>query len=442
MPGSARNEIVREGEIGIYHTWSKCVQGAFLCGQDFISGNNYEHRRGWLQELIRYQAGVFGVDVGNYTILSNHFHLIARLRPDLVELWSDREVAWRWKCAWPKWDDKTWSRQPTDQEIDELLSNPVKLAFARKNLSSLSWFMARVKEPIAKFANQESETQGHFFEQRFGSREILDEPGLLACSWYLDVNQIVAGISQSLDTSDHSAIQDRVIACRLREAELTVDKFHGKKQKRTDLELDVDQVAKMFADCSLSPITTEGPLLLVPERTVPTTQTESGKASEELQDDDPLANASDDSNDARQASLDDTRIAPKEGSRKPTRQSKPKKTTGKKPSYSIHRYYKSRAAARASDNVFVNMPWTQYENIAQWLAQSALLGSDSRKPSQELTLAIEKTGLVADRLLDTVTKFERLFGLKVGNEGSMRDSLAGTTRRWLQGIRSCREAFT
>ena len=101
MPGHARKDIVREGEIGVYHCWSRCVQRAFLCGEDPSTGQNYEHRRGWIQSLLVYQASVFALDVANYTILSNHQHLIARTRPDIAATWSDEEVAWRWKLAWP-----------------------------------------------------------------------------------------------------------------------------------------------------------------------------------------------------------------------------------------------------------------------------------------------------------------------------------------------------
>ena len=42
MAGCARNEIVREGEIGVYHTWSRCVQRACLCGEDPLTGVNYD----------------------------------------------------------------------------------------------------------------------------------------------------------------------------------------------------------------------------------------------------------------------------------------------------------------------------------------------------------------------------------------------------------------
>lgn len=174
MPGHSRKTIVREGEIGTYHTWSMAVQGAYLCGYDPETGKDFDYRRDWIQSLLEYQASVFAVDIGNYNILSNHQHLIARTRPDISSTWSDEMVAWRWKLAWPQWIDGTWIRQPTDQEIEELLANPDRIAEVRQNLASLSWFMARWKEPIARLANAESGTKGHFYAQRFGSRELLE----------------------------------------------------------------------------------------------------------------------------------------------------------------------------------------------------------------------------------------------------------------------------
>ena len=56
MPGHARRDIVRQGQIGVYHTWSRCVQRAHLCGEDPVTRNNFEHRRDWIKTLLEYQG--------------------------------------------------------------------------------------------------------------------------------------------------------------------------------------------------------------------------------------------------------------------------------------------------------------------------------------------------------------------------------------------------
>ena len=158
MPGHARKDLVREGEVATYHCWSRCVQRSFLCGFDPLTGRDFSYRRGWAEDLLAYQAGVFAVDVGNYNLLSNHAHNILRTRPDIADTWSHEELALRWKLAWPEFRDGQWVREPKDQEIEDLLALPEKLEWIRRNLSSLSWFMARWKEPIAKICNKEMET--------------------------------------------------------------------------------------------------------------------------------------------------------------------------------------------------------------------------------------------------------------------------------------------
>ena len=64
MAGYARRETVREGEIGVYRAWSRCVQRAFLCGLDPLTGDNYDYRRNWIERLLEYLAGVFCFLIG------------------------------------------------------------------------------------------------------------------------------------------------------------------------------------------------------------------------------------------------------------------------------------------------------------------------------------------------------------------------------------------
>ena len=260
MPANARKDIVREGEIGTYHCWSRCVQRAFLCGYDPVTEQDFDYRRDWIESLLAYLAGVFALDVGNFNILSNHLHVLLRTRPDLALQWSAEEVAWRWKRAWPELCDGQWVREPTDAELDAFLAQPTKIEQVRCRLSSLSWFMARWKEPIARICNREMDTSGHFWEGRFHSRELLDEEAVLTCSMYVDLNQVRAGLADSLEASRHSAIFQRILAAKEREARASFEDVQTRDVAASG-DFSLAQAQLLFADCYLAPLAVDGPLL-------------------------------------------------------------------------------------------------------------------------------------------------------------------------------------
>ena len=260
MPANARKDIVREGEIGTYHCWSRCVQRAFLCGYDPVTERDFDYRRSWIEDLLAYLARVFAIDVGNYSVLSNHLHALLRTRPDLAARWSAEEVALRWKLAWPEFLDGQWVREPTDAELDMLLAQPAKIEQIRRRLGSLSWFMARWKEPIARLCNAEMDTRGHFWDARFRSRELLDDEAVLTGHLYVDLNQLRAGMADSLEDSRHSAIRQRILAAKAREARASYEDVQAREPQTGD-GFTLAQARMLFADCFLTPIAVEGPLL-------------------------------------------------------------------------------------------------------------------------------------------------------------------------------------
>ena len=96
MARAARQISIDPSTVQIVHVYNRCVRRAFLCGQDPVTGKNFEHRREWARERLEHLASIFGVDCLAFAILSNHTHQILRSRPDIVATWSDREVATRW----------------------------------------------------------------------------------------------------------------------------------------------------------------------------------------------------------------------------------------------------------------------------------------------------------------------------------------------------------
>src|SRR5437879_3801831 len=164
MPRIPRKFLFDPAEVGIYHCISRCVRRAFLCGFDRFSGRNFDHRKRWIQDKLVFLAGQFGVDVLGFAVMSNHLHVVLRNRPDVVAGWSDDEVARRWWNLFPlRRNDTGQPAEPTESELAMVTCNSVRLAEIRERLSSLSWFMRSVAEPIARSANREDQCTGRFW---------------------------------------------------------------------------------------------------------------------------------------------------------------------------------------------------------------------------------------------------------------------------------------
>ena len=208
-----RSKYVQEGQEGVYHCFSRCVRRAFLYGSDPLTGRDFSHRKAWLVERLRHLAAVFAIEVCAYAILANHYHLLLRTRPDIVALWSDREVARRWLTLFPRHHDPAGTPlPPTEQEICALADCPERIAVLRRRLSSLSWFMGRLNEFIARAANKEDAVKGRFWESRFKCQVLLDDAAVAACMVYVDLNPIRAGLAGTPEESDFTSVQERIRA--------------------------------------------------------------------------------------------------------------------------------------------------------------------------------------------------------------------------------------
>ena len=217
MPACARGELVRNGEVGTYHCVQRCVRRAFLCGADAVTGRSFEHRRGWVRARIIDLAGSFAVEMCSYSVMENHLHVIVRTRPDLAGAWTHEEVARRW------WSIFTGCRDEDGRPAEPTAADPAGvpgrrggggkwLSEVRERLSCLSWFMRCLAEPIARRANKEDRCTGRFWEGRFKCQALLDEEAVLACSVYVDLNPIRAGIAATPESSAFTSAQDRCAA--------------------------------------------------------------------------------------------------------------------------------------------------------------------------------------------------------------------------------------
>jgi hypothetical protein len=221
-----RNKYVREGQEGVYHCFSRCVRRAFLYGFDALTGRDFSHRKAWLVDRLRHLAAIFAIEICAYAIMDNHYHIIVRTRPDFVADWSDLEVATRWLTLFPSHAEMGGTPvQSLDQEIRALADCPERIAMLRKRLCSLSWFMARLNEFIARAANKEDNVKGRFWETRFKCQALLDQAAIAACMVYVDLNPIRAGLSASPEQSNFTSVQERIRAWQ--KETITVDSAPG-----------------------------------------------------------------------------------------------------------------------------------------------------------------------------------------------------------------------
>jgi len=88
----ARKILIPKGSPGTFHCVSRCVRRAFLCGEDRLTGRSFEHRRQWVEDRIHELAGIFGVAIWGYAVMSNHLHVVVQILPEVVSRWSNAEV--------------------------------------------------------------------------------------------------------------------------------------------------------------------------------------------------------------------------------------------------------------------------------------------------------------------------------------------------------------
>jgi hypothetical protein len=91
---------------GFYHCVSRCVRRAFLCGQDACTGQDFEHRKEWVEQRLLELARWFDAGVYAYAVMSNQVHVLVHFDPGVAAGWSPEGVARRWVGEFPnQFDD-------------------------------------------------------------------------------------------------------------------------------------------------------------------------------------------------------------------------------------------------------------------------------------------------------------------------------------------------
>jgi len=205
-----RKVLVCVDDTPFYHVTSRCVRRSFLCGVDDATGNDYSHRRLFIEQRIHLLSSLFAIDIAAYAVMSNHLHLVVKLSPEIINEWSDHEVVSRWTSLFKgPFLIQNYLKGVNLSPAEQGALNDI-IASYRLRLADLGWFMKCLNEPIARMANQEDGCTGHFWEARYRSQALLSEEALLSCMAYVDLNPIRANIAPTPEQSEHTSVKERI----------------------------------------------------------------------------------------------------------------------------------------------------------------------------------------------------------------------------------------
>ncbi len=206
MPRRARKRIIDESRVGTYHCSSQCVRRSSFRDRT-AGGLDLSHRQEWIVQRLRVLALLFTIDILDFAVVDNQFHVVLRNRPDLAGKLSPEDVMRRWF----RLSRRSFELQAVidNKRIKKELAKRGWLAELRRRLSSISWLMIMLKEPIARAANAEDEVRGHFFAERFSSEELTDGEQRLATSLQINSLPLRTGEAKDLSNSQFTAAYAR-----------------------------------------------------------------------------------------------------------------------------------------------------------------------------------------------------------------------------------------
>jgi len=304
----------------------------------------------------------------------------------------------------PPRDDATGEPvEPREHDLAMLTVNSDRLAEVRKRLANLSWFMRCLCEKIARAANHEDCSSGRFWAGRFKSVALLDEAAMLACSVYVDLNPIRAGLATTPEESAYTSGRDRIQSMR-------------------------ETSTRSTSKVEDSPIETcERPDAWLCELTLQETATEPASTTA-------VGAASPWQESASQAGPVATAVADAVAG------SQPSADFGPTPGVAAAVAAPRRLRARASDQGFLPIQVEHYVLLLDWTGRELRADKRGAIPDHLLPI-VERLGLNRSNWVETVRGFGRLFKQAAGRSSSLVDAAARRSRRWFQGKAAARTAF-
>jgi REP element-mobilizing transposase RayT len=146
--------------------------------------------------LRRFVAGYF-VQLHSFAIMSNHFHLLVTVSEDAAAKADSTELAHRlWTVNTGEFRKRSDEGSRQKMGMKRIMLQETGQEKARERLSSISRFTQDLKQYFARYFNQKNQRLGCLWGSRFKGVIISHGNAQLACSAYVDLNPVRAGIVQ------------------------------------------------------------------------------------------------------------------------------------------------------------------------------------------------------------------------------------------------------
>jgi hypothetical protein len=188
---SPRRDIVTDGKVGVYQCTVRCVRNAYL--GETRGAKAGDPRKTWIRDRFAMLAEFFAVEVGAFAVLDDHLHAILRVRPDIAALWSAAEVERRWRSVFPFKPRTDVEKKAVPGQMRQEAADAKLVKLRRDRLSTVSWFMRCLAEPIARRANKADGARGRFWQGRFEVRALLDDAATLMGTTFVDLSPCFGG---------------------------------------------------------------------------------------------------------------------------------------------------------------------------------------------------------------------------------------------------------
>ena len=160
-----------------------------ITGGDFLLQKN--EKEYFVKLMFKFAEGFF-IDIHSYTVMSNHFHILATVNREEVEKSTEEELIARYKKMYGKRSEHPQGSYKTNGEL--IPDDDGGIERLRYRLGSTSKFIQELKQTFSKWYNKKHNRKGYLWNDRF--KMIIMENGEpeLICSAYIDLNAVRAGI--------------------------------------------------------------------------------------------------------------------------------------------------------------------------------------------------------------------------------------------------------